>query len=231
MTVDGLQEQMGQLNSQITAREQEILDLQKRVAPLLKQLDDLDNQVSAKEAMLADLQKQLDDLDGQVTAAQKTLRDLELAKKANKDAIGVRRARRDRRQAPDPPGYDLLGALVGSEGTLGIVTEVTVRLTRLPQKVETVLAGFRSTDDAGAATSAIIAAGVIPAAIEMMDALSIEAAEKAVACGYPEGAGAVLVVELDGAAATPGSWPRCCATARRTAPSRPASPRTTSSGP
>lgn len=104
-------------------------------------------------------------------------------------------------KAPDPPGYDLLGTIVGSEGTLGVVTEVTVRLTRQPQAVETVLAGFRSTDDAGAATSAIIAAGVIPAAIEMMDALAIEAAEKAVACGYPEGAGAVLVIELDGPAA------------------------------
>ncbi|MGC5614701.1 FAD-linked oxidase C-terminal domain-containing protein [Georgenia sp. Z1491] len=104
-------------------------------------------------------------------------------------------------KAPDPPGYDLLGALVGSEGTLGIVTEVTVRLTRLPQEVQTVLAGFRSVDDAGAATSAIIAAGVIPAAIEMMDALAIEAAEEAVACGYPDGAGAVLVIEVDGSSA------------------------------
>ncbi|MHB1065208.1 MAG: FAD-linked oxidase C-terminal domain-containing protein [Georgenia sp.] len=104
-------------------------------------------------------------------------------------------------KAPDPPGYDLLGALVGSEGTLGIVTAATVRLTRLPEDVRTILAGFASTDEAGAATSAIIAAGVIPAAIEMMDALAIEAAEKAVHCGYPAGAGAVLVVELDGAAA------------------------------
>ncbi|WP_423465034.1 FAD-linked oxidase C-terminal domain-containing protein [Promicromonospora sp. MS192] len=103
-------------------------------------------------------------------------------------------------KAPDPPGYDLLGAVVGSEGTLGVVTAVTVRLTRLPQEVRTLLAAFRTMDDAGAATSAIIAAGVIPAAIEMMDALSIEAAEKAVHCGYPEGAGAVLVVELDGPA-------------------------------
>ncbi|MFC7406219.1 FAD-linked oxidase C-terminal domain-containing protein [Georgenia alba] len=101
-------------------------------------------------------------------------------------------------KAPDPPGYDLLGTLVGSEGTLGVVTSVTVRLTRLPQEVRTILAGFRSVDDAGAATSAIIAAGVVPAAIEMMDALAIEAAEEAVHCGYPEGAGAVLVVELDG---------------------------------
>ncbi|NEE04549.1 FAD-linked oxidase C-terminal domain-containing protein [Phytoactinopolyspora halotolerans] len=101
-------------------------------------------------------------------------------------------------KAPDPPGYDLLGALVGSEGTLGIVTSVTVRLTRLPQDVRTLLAGFHTVDDAGAATSAIIAAGIIPAAIEMMDALAIEAAEKAVRCGYPAGAGAVLVIELDG---------------------------------
>ncbi|MBG0561208.1 FAD-linked oxidase C-terminal domain-containing protein [Actinoplanes aureus] len=100
--------------------------------------------------------------------------------------------------APDTPGYDLLGAFVGSEGTLGIATEVTVRLTRLPESVRTLLAAFASTDQAGAATSAIIAAGVVPAAIEMMDVLSIEAAEAAVHCGYPAGAGAVLIVELDG---------------------------------
>jgi glycolate oxidase len=104
-------------------------------------------------------------------------------------------------RAPDSPGYDLLGAFVGSEGTLGIATEVTVRLTRLPEAVRTLLAAFDSTDAAGAATSAIIAAGVVPAAIEMMDALAIEAAEAAVQCGYPEGAGAVLIVELDGPAA------------------------------
>ncbi|GLY99129.1 FAD-linked oxidase C-terminal domain-containing protein [Actinoplanes sp. NBRC 103695] len=103
--------------------------------------------------------------------------------------------------APDAPGYDLLGAFVGSEGTLGLATEVTVRLVRLPETVRTLLAGFPSTDQAGAATSAIIAAGVVPAAIEMMDALAIEAAEAAVHCGYPEGAGAVLVVELDGPSA------------------------------
>ncbi|WP_229073176.1 FAD-linked oxidase C-terminal domain-containing protein [Actinoplanes sp. DH11] len=103
--------------------------------------------------------------------------------------------------APDTPGYDLLGAFVGSEGTLGIATEVTVRLTRLPETVRTLLAAFASTDQAGAATSAIIAAGVVPAAIEMMDALSIEAAEAAVHCDYPAGAGAVLIVELDGPAA------------------------------
>jgi glycolate oxidase len=102
--------------------------------------------------------------------------------------------------APDAPGYDLLGTVVGSEGTLGVVTSAIVRLVRLPEEVRTVLAGFQSTDEAGAATSAIIAAGIVPAAIEMMDALAIEAAEAAVHCNYPGGAGAVLVVELDGAA-------------------------------
>src|SRR4051795_3295477 len=72
-------------------------------------------------------------------------------------------------KAPDPPGYDLLGAFVGSEGTLGIATEVTVRLLRTPESVRTLLAAFPSTDEAGAAVSAVIAAGVVPAAIEMMD--------------------------------------------------------------
>jgi glycolate oxidase len=104
-------------------------------------------------------------------------------------------------KAPDPTGYDLLGMVVGSEGTLGVATEVTVRLVRLPESVRTLLAAFPSTDEAGAATSAIIGAGVVPAAIEMMDALAIEAAEAAVQCGYPQGAGAVLIVELDGPAA------------------------------
>jgi glycolate oxidase len=103
-------------------------------------------------------------------------------------------------RAPDAPGYDLLGAFVGSEGTLGIATEVTVRLVRLPESVRTLLAAFSSTDAAGAATSAIIAAGVVPAAVEMMDELAISAAEAAVHCGYPAGAGAVLIVELDGPA-------------------------------
>jgi glycolate oxidase len=104
-------------------------------------------------------------------------------------------------KAVDAPGYDLLGAIVGSEGTLGIATKVTVRLTRTPEAVRTLLAAFPHTDQAGAAVSAIIGAGVIPAAIEMMDALAIEAAEAAVHCGYPGGAGAVLIVELDGPAA------------------------------
>ena len=72
--------------------------------------------------------------------------------------------------APDPVGYDLIGAFVGSEGTLGIATEVTVRLTRTPESVRTLLAAFTTMDDAGAAVTAIIAAGIVPAAVEMMDA-------------------------------------------------------------
>ncbi|MQA94174.1 MAG: FAD-binding protein [Streptosporangiales bacterium] len=99
------------------------------------------------------------------------------------------------------PGYDLIGAFVGSEGTLGVVTKITVRLTRQPEQVRTMLAAFDDIEAGGAAVGAIIGAGVLPAAIEMMDALAIEAAEAAVACEYPAGAGAVLVVELDGPAA------------------------------
>jgi glycolate oxidase len=96
------------------------------------------------------------------------------------------------------PGYDLLGTFVGAEGTLGITTKITVRLTRTPETVQTLLAAFDSMEAGGEAVSAIIGAGVVPAAIEMMDALSIEAAEAAVSCEYPPGAGAVLIVELDG---------------------------------
>ncbi|YCK41297.1 FAD-linked oxidase C-terminal domain-containing protein [Actinomadura sp. ATCC 39365] len=96
------------------------------------------------------------------------------------------------------PGYDLLGAFVGSEGTLGIATRITVRLSRAPEAVTTVLAAFEDIEQGGRAVSAIIGAGIVPAAIEMMDALAIEAAEAAVACSYPRGAGAVLIVELDG---------------------------------
>ncbi|MGV9597267.1 FAD-linked oxidase C-terminal domain-containing protein [Streptosporangium sandarakinum] len=101
----------------------------------------------------------------------------------------------------DDPGYDLLGVFVGSEGTLGIATKITVRLTRAPEAVTTLLAAFDGIERGGRAVSAIIGGGIVPAAIEMMDALAIEAAEAAVACAYPEGAGAVLIVELDGPAA------------------------------
>jgi glycolate oxidase len=102
--------------------------------------------------------------------------------------------------AADDPGYDLLGAFVGSEGTIGIATKITVRLTRLPETVQTLLAAFDSIEEAGEAVSKIISAGVVPAAIEMMDALAIEAAEAAVHCAYPPNARAVLIVELDGPA-------------------------------
>jgi glycolate oxidase len=101
---------------------------------------------------------------------------------------------------PDAPGYDLVGAFVGSEGTLGIATKIAVRLLRRPEAVRTLLASFTSTDEAGEAVSAIIASGILPAAIEMMDPLAIEAAEAAVHAGYPPGAGAVLIVEVDGPA-------------------------------
>jgi glycolate oxidase len=98
----------------------------------------------------------------------------------------------------DPPGYDLVGAFVGSEGTLGIATRITLRILRQPETVQTLLAAFASPDEAGRAVSEIIAAGIVPAAVEMMDALAIEAAEAAVHAGYPTGAGAILIVELDG---------------------------------
>jgi glycolate oxidase len=100
----------------------------------------------------------------------------------------------------DDEGPDLLGAFVGSEGTLGIAVEITVRVLRVPEAVRTLLAAFDSVDAAGEAVAGVIGAGILPGAIEMMDALTIEAAEAAVACGYPAGAGAVLIVELDGPA-------------------------------
>ena len=101
----------------------------------------------------------------------------------------------------DDEGPDLLGVFIGSEGTLGIAVRITVRVLRVAESVRTLLAGFATTDAAGDAVSHVIAAGILPAAIEMMDALAIEAVEAAVAPGYPEGAGAVLIVELDGATA------------------------------
>ena len=97
----------------------------------------------------------------------------------------------------DAPGYDLAGVFVGSEGTLGIATKVILRIVKRPECVQTLLAAFPSTNEAGAAVSGIIAAGMLPAAIEMMDNLAIQAAEAAVHANYPN-CGALLLVELDG---------------------------------
>jgi glycolate oxidase len=100
----------------------------------------------------------------------------------------------------DPPGPDLLGLLIGSEGTLGIATRITVRILRKPEAVQTLLAGFDTIEGGGAAVSEIIGAGIVPAAIEMMDRLAIQAAEAAVHPGFPD-SDTVLIVELDGPAA------------------------------
>ena len=100
----------------------------------------------------------------------------------------------------DAPGPDLLGLLIGSEGTLAVVTSITVRILRRPETVQTLLAAFDTIDAGGAAVSGIIGAGIIPAAVEMMDALAIRAAEAAVHPGFPN-TDTVLIVELDGPAA------------------------------
>jgi glycolate oxidase subunit GlcD len=99
----------------------------------------------------------------------------------------------------EAPGYDLLGLFVGSEGTFGVVTEVTVRLTPVPPSVRTLLADFTDIDDASRAVSAVIAAGIIPAGLEMVDGATIRAVEASVfAAGMPMDAEAALLVELDG---------------------------------
>ncbi len=95
-------------------------------------------------------------------------------------------------------GYDLRGTVIGSEGTLAIVTKVVVRLLKDPEAVRTLLAVYATIEDASSAVSGIIAAGIVPAALEMMDSLCIEAAEESVHAGYPKDAGAVLLVEVDG---------------------------------
>ncbi|MGZ8647796.1 MAG: FAD-linked oxidase C-terminal domain-containing protein [Solirubrobacteraceae bacterium] len=97
----------------------------------------------------------------------------------------------------DPPGYDLLGAFVGSEGTLGVATKVWLRIVPAPETVRTLVAFFDSTREAGEAVSDIVQGGVVPGAIEMMDAKAIEAAEQAARAGFPN-RGAALLVELDG---------------------------------
>jgi glycolate oxidase len=100
---------------------------------------------------------------------------------------------------PEMPGYDLTGLFVGSEGTLGIATEITLRIIKTPEAICVVLADFNTIEEAAASVSGIIAAGIIPAGMEIMDNLSINAVEDVVATGcYPRDAGAILLVELDG---------------------------------
>ena len=98
----------------------------------------------------------------------------------------------------DALGYDLAGVFVGSEGTFGIATKIAVRILRKPQAVKTVLAVFDQIDQASAAVSAIIARGLVPAAVEMIDQLTIQAVEDAFGCGYPRDAAAALLIEVDG---------------------------------
>ncbi len=101
-------------------------------------------------------------------------------------------------KAPAGLGYDLVGLTVGSEGTLGIVTEATVRLLPLSEAVRTTLALFDSVETASEAVSGLIARGIVPSALEMMDRLALRAVEEAFHAGYPPEAGAVLLVEADG---------------------------------
>jgi len=98
----------------------------------------------------------------------------------------------------DRAGYDLIGAFVGSEGTLGVATKITVRVVPAPESVRTLVAYYESTAPAGRTVSDIVAAGIVPAAIEMMDNAAIGACEDATHAGYPKDAGAALIVELDG---------------------------------
>ena len=98
----------------------------------------------------------------------------------------------------DQAGFDLTGLMVGSEGTLGVVTKMILRMIRAPEAVETMLAIYDSIEDAGNTVSAIIAEGIVPATLEMMDNLVMKAVEASVHAGYPLDAAAVLIIELDG---------------------------------
>ncbi len=119
-------------------------------------------------------------------------------------------------KAADRPGYDLTGVVVGAEGTFGLVTAVTVRLVHAPEAVETVLAPFATLVAASETVSDIIAAGIVPAALEMLDEPVIRAVNAGIGAGYPEGAAAVLLIELDGPAAeVEVQAARCAALCRR----------------
>jgi glycolate oxidase len=98
----------------------------------------------------------------------------------------------------DAAGYDLLGVVIGSEGLLGVVTEVTVRILKKPEAARALLVGFATTEEAGACVGHIIAAGIVPSGIELMDKLAIHAVEQFVHAGYPLDVEAILIVELDG---------------------------------
>jgi glycolate oxidase len=98
----------------------------------------------------------------------------------------------------DQPGCDLTGLFVGSEGSLGIVTKIIVRIVRLPEVVRTQLALFPSVDDAANAVSAIMTAGILPAALELLDRACMEVVDQAIHLGFPQNAGAALIIELDG---------------------------------
>ena len=100
--------------------------------------------------------------------------------------------------ALDPPGYDLRGTIVGGEGTLGVVTEITVRILPLSESIITMLATYDSIADAARSVSDIISAGILPTTLEMMDAMIIKAVEDSYACGYPRDAAAVLIIEVEG---------------------------------
>jgi glycolate oxidase len=106
----------------------------------------------------------------------------------------------------DQPGYDLVGTFVGSEGTLGIATKIVLRVVPVPEATLALVAYFETTDHAGAAVSDVVAAGIVPGAIEMMDRLTIRACEEATHAGYPLDAGAALIVELDGPEAECRAW-------------------------
>jgi glycolate oxidase len=100
--------------------------------------------------------------------------------------------------AVDPLGYDLIAAVVGSEGLVGIVTEAVVRILRVPEATRTFFATFPSTDEAGDCVSEIVAAGIVPAAVEMMDALAMEAIVKATGVDWPLDVGASILMDVDG---------------------------------
>ena len=101
-------------------------------------------------------------------------------------------------KAPDAPGYDLPGVFVGSEGTLGICTEIVAKIVHLPEGVKTLLAIYDSIEEGSETVSAIVAAGMVPATLEMMDQLVIKAVEEFIHCGFPLDCATVLIIEVDG---------------------------------